>query len=324
VRRRSTTRPAPWGLLPDGHPAPSSAEPPNAATFVVEPGEPPEHLFRSLLGAYLGGAAEFEVRLDRRGASPDARDVVVTFCHRTRQPELVEDRRGILRLRDAAPEISGEVPNRLRRMGAEVVEFHRQAVASWSKLSLVDETFWDRKDDEIDRDAWQIQRWAARQLSAPSLSVGVFGPWTIARSLERIADHAVVLGQVGARFADFPDGVLSATSLTQFHHQALEHLGAVLATTDPAGANDLLDVGEALLQSGRSVADRLLSTAGRMSGSPGGEVAVSRVLDSISRTIAYTQDIAQVFLDGPMRWEAVPARAPNRVPPPQSRPLPAV
>ena len=134
----------------------------------------------------------------------------------------------------------------------------------------------------------------------------------------------VLLGEVGARFAQLPDGARSASQLKQFHRQALEHLEAVLVATDSAAANDLLDVGDALLQSGRAVADRLLSSSRRSAGAPVGEVATSRALDSIARTIAYAQDIAQLVLDRPVLWEAAARRAPEGSPPPQSRSLSAV
>src|SRR5208282_4045026 len=65
---------------------PSPSEGFEVANVSVGRGEPPEHVFRRLLGAYLAGAREFSVR-ERPGLSAGTRDVVRSFCRRTRQPD---------------------------------------------------------------------------------------------------------------------------------------------------------------------------------------------------------------------------------------------
>ena len=266
------------------------------ATIPVSRGESPEHLFRRLLGAYLGGAREFIVR-ERPSTSPRTREVVRTFCRRTRQPEIISDEGGVLRLRDLAYESPVPLAQRVGRMGRIVTDFHRDAVASWSNLPLGEDGQWERRDDEIDREAWYLQRLAAIQIDAGTDGTRVLGPWTVARSLERIADHAVILAEAGRRLVDLPQGSSTLVSLRQFHAQAMEHLEGVLASSDDARANDLLDMGEALAASGRSIGDRLLPVVHGVSMPPATAAAVARILESIGRTIAYAQDIAQVALD---------------------------
>jgi hypothetical protein len=268
----------------------------STATVTVGPHESPEHLFRRLLGAYLGGAREFVV-IDRPEVSIGTREVVRTFCRRTRQPEVVSEEGGEIRLRDLAYETPVPLPERLTRMGRIVLSFHREAVESWSELPLGEDDYWERRDDEIDREAWYVQRLAALRLQLDGTGVTLLGPWTIARSLERIADHATVIGETGRRLVELPRGAAALTSLQQFHHQAMDHLEGVLNARDDAAANDLLDMGEALLVSGRALADRLLPAVGGGTMPPATAAAVSRILESIGRTVAYAQDIAQVVLD---------------------------
>jgi len=283
-------------------PSSSPAEPPRSSgTFEVAAvsvgrGEPPEHLFRRLLGAYLGGAREFSIR-ERPALSSGTRDVVRTFCRRTRQPEVISDEAGVLRLRDLAFESPIPLDQRIARMGRLVIEFHREAVESWSALPFGADGYWERRDDEIDRESWYVERVAAIRLDAEGRRTDWLGIWTTARSLERIADHAVGLGEVGRRLVDLPNGVGPVTSLRQFHRQAMEHLEGVLDAHDGAAANDLLDLGEALLASGRALAERLLPAVGERAMPPATAAAVARILESIGRTIAYSQDIAQVTLD---------------------------
>jgi hypothetical protein len=276
-------------------------------------GEVPEHLFRRLLGAYLAGAREFTV-VERSKITPRTREVVRTFCRRTRQPEIISDEASVLRLRDLAFESPIPLDQRIDRMGRLVVEFHREAVDSWSHLPFFEDGYWERRDDEIDRDAWYVERVAAIQSDGPGGGLAWRGLWTTARSLERIADHAVVLGEVGRHLGDLPNGTGPVNSLRQFHRQAMEHLEGVLAATDGGPANDLLDLGEALQASGYGLSERLLPAVGGGTMTPATAAAVTRILESIGRTIAYAQDIAQVSLDrcGPRR-PTDPSRLERRV-----------
>jgi len=263
------------------------------------------------LGAYLAGAREFAVR-ERPALTTGTRDVVRTFCRRTRQPEIISDESGVLHLRDLAFESPIPLDQRLARMGRLVVEFHREAVDSWSHLPFGEDGYWERRDDEIDREAWYVERVAAIRLDTVGRRPEWLGLWTTARSLERIADHAVGLGEVGRRLVDLPNGAGPLTSLRQFHRQAMEHLEGVLGARDGAAANDLLDLGEALLSSGRSLSDRLLPAVGDGSMPPATAASVARILESIGRTVAYTQDIAQVTLDRSVPVAETEGRTPAR------------
>ncbi len=291
------------------------------ATLEVGRGEPPEHLFRRLLGAYLAGAREFAVR-ERPSITARTREVVRTFCRRTRQPEIISDEAGVLHLRDLAFESPIPLDQRIARMGRRVVEFHHEAVGSWSNLPFGEDGYWEHQDDEIDRDAWYVERLAAIQLGVAGRGPEWLGLWTTARSLERIADHAVVLGEVGRRLVDLPNGSGPVTSLRQFHRQAMEHLEGVLEATDGTTANDLLDLGDALQASGRALSDRLLPAVGVGTMPPATAAAVTRILESIGRTVAYSQDIAQVALDRSVPKDEIAGTASRRpvaaypVPPP--------
>ncbi len=289
------------------------------AVLQVGRGEPSEHLFRRLLGAYLAGAREFVVR-ERPAITASTREVIRSFCRRTRQPEIISDEAGVLHLRDLAFESPIPLEQRIARMGRLVVDFHREAVESWSHLPFSEDGYWERRDDEIDREAWYVERVAAIRLNAAGRGSEWLGLWTTARSLERIADHAVVIGEVGRQLVDLTSGNGPVTSLKQFHRQAMEHLEGVLQASDGATANDLLDLGEALQSSGRALSDRLLPAVGGGTMPPATAAAVTRILESIGRTVAYAQDIAQVALD---RWTPR-GEADGRLPGRRAAPVPTV
>jgi PhoU domain len=273
-----------------------------AVAFIeVDSSEPAEHLFRRLLSAYLRGETEFEV-VEVPQLSSGTREVVREFCRRTRSPELEGDDGQHLRVVDPEP-IEEGIDRRLQDLGAQVLRFHREAVESWSDLPLGAEGRWADRDDEIDRQAWYLERCIARgerrgaRPTAPATSA-----WTIARSLERIGDHAVALGEIGPRLAEFGPEASPVRELRQFHQQAMAHLEEVLRATDGRGANELLDVGEALAASGRALTDRLLPAVGDGSMTPATAAALARALEAISRTVAYSQDIAQAFFDRALQF----------------------
>jgi PhoU domain-containing protein len=267
-----------------------------AAVLSVGANERPEHLFRRLLGVYLGGAPEFIVR-ETPAISAGTREVVRTFCRRTRQPEIVSEDPDSIHLHDLSFESPVSLDQRVQRMGRLVLGFHREAVDAWGHLPFGDDGYWARRDDEVDREAWYIQRIAALRLAVPDRPVELLGAWTVARSLERIADHAIVLGVTGPRLVALPQGQGPVTPLRQFHAQAMEHLEGALAARDGDRANELLDTGMALAASGEALADRLLPGVGGGVMPPATAAAVARILESVGRTIAYAQDIVQVALD---------------------------
>ncbi len=302
--------PADPPFCPPNAPAADPEPTARGAAAVVDAGaaELPEHLFRRLLGAYLAGAPVFELR-QRGGLSAPNREVVRTFVRRTCGPAIVADTGDRIVLNDLPDGRPIPLERRLGRMGQMVLDLHRDAVASWRRLPLGAEDGWERRDDAIDREAWLLQRTVARRLAAGRPAPGLLGIWTVTRSLERIADHGVVLGSVGPRLIDRPRDAAPSTSLEQFHAQAMDHLEGVLAAADPGTANGLLDTGAALIESGRSLADRLLPGVGGATMPPATAAAIARVVESIGRTIAYAQDIAQVVLDAP---RAAPRRGSPR------------
>jgi phosphate uptake regulator len=286
-------------------PAPAPPGPVRSAAVVeVDPAEPAEHLFRRLLSSYLGGVAAVEV-VEVPRLSSSTREVVRAFCRRTRGPEVVADDGRTLTVADLEPAGTGSLDARLAELGHRVLAFHREAVESWSRLPLGADARWSERDDEIDRDAWYLERCLARaeggsRRSSPPVTTA----WTIARSLERIGDHAVTLGEVGPRLAEFGPSATPVRELRQFHAQAMAHLAAVLDARDAAGANELLDVGEALVASGRVLTERLLPAVGDGVMAPATAAAVARALEAVSRTVAYSQDIAQAFFDRTLRGPA--------------------
>jgi len=302
--------------LPNPPIEPRSATGRAAARLTLERQDPPEHLFRRLLSAYLSGARSFEV-VERPRVSSATREVAREFCRRTRQPQIVRDHGSVLTLTVTDERDPPDMDEALLRLGDDVLAFHREAVESWDRLPLGDDGAWARRDDDVDRESWVLERRLAREeREGRAQARPAAAAWTIVRSLERIADHAVTLGEVGPRLADLRADRSPVRELRQLHRQAMTHLADVLRSSDGSRANDLLDVGEALVASGRSLAERVLPAVGDGSMSPATAAAVARALEAIGRTVAYSQDIAQACFD---RSLSAPPRTElgRATPPPQ-------
>jgi phosphate uptake regulator len=297
----------------------------HAILIDVPAGTVPEHLFRRLLGAYLAGSASFKV-VEPGGISAETRGVVRTFVRRTIQPEIISEEGSVLELQDVSDASPVPLVKLLGRMGQLVVALQRDAGTSWARPTTARGPAWALRDDEVDRQAWFIERSASRLLHGdddlPGIAEGGIGPlgcWSVARSLERIADHAVRMGEAGALLSDQAVPKAHLVFLQQFHEQALGHLDRVLealAEESSARANELLDTGEALHETARTLSERLFPPTGVSPPLPASSVfALGRILESVDRTVAYAQDIAQVALDRGLPLN----RAPTALPSPERR-----
>lgn len=316
-------RPLPDGsiLLKDS----SESLAPARSVIVVRAGMPPEHLFRQLVGAYLAGAVEFVLH-EPAGISPETRSVARTFARRTVQPEIVTEEPATLVLRDVSLGSRLPLPQLLRRMFQLVVDLQSEAVRSFEHATEGRDIQLGPRDDEVDRHAWLIERILTMRIATDASGELLRSPLDdpvqvllLVRSLERIADHAVSIAEHGSHFAQLAPSKRIVNALTRHHQQVLDHLRAAYALAerpDASQANEVIDAGEALHATHRTLLENLV---GYVSGSPlppTGVVALGLILQSIDRTTAYADDIAEGALDRATRSEIqrdpVPPRTDDR------------
>jgi phosphate uptake regulator len=276
-------------------------------TFTVPMGgsTPPEHVFRQLIAAYLAGANEF-VLAEADGLRPATRALARTFARRTATPELVSEDGRLIVLRDSSEGTEVALPHLLRRMFRIAHDMQETAGGFLDPAARLDLTDLTARDDEVDRLGWHVERTLARRLdpehrgddgadlrdAIPSL--------LIARAVERVADHAVILGENAARLADCPIPEPVRAALHAYHAQALDFLEAAFQVAERpeiGRANELLDTGEALHAAHATLTESFLVRGGAADLTPLASAGLGQVLQSIDRTTAYAQDIAEVGLD---------------------------
>ena len=168
---------------------------------------------------------------------------------------------------------------------------------------------WPRRDDDVDRHAWLIERiLTLRQGAGPGDPREPFSSipqaFLLVRSLERIADHAVLIAEHGARWAETTPPARLVRSVSDFHVQARTLLDQAFAAAEGGQAdhaNDILDTGEALHAQYQTLVESTLSRHGGLPFPEAARVELALLLQSIDRTVAYSEDIAEAGLDSGVR-----------------------
>jgi phosphate uptake regulator len=266
----------------------------------------PEHLFRQLIGAYLSGASEFLIYEDG-GISAQTRGVAKTFVRRTVQPEIVSEESTTLLLKDVSLGTGLPLPQLLHRMFQVVDNLQQEAALAWDAGGRHRPESLETRDDEVDRHEWLIERVLTLRLTSEVIDTGRNTPFEdpmqcllLARALERVADHAVQIQENGSRLLESSPPRRILASVGGFHRQVLENLRRafrVAESPDAGSANDIIDTGEALHATHRTLTEGFLAHGGFAELSPIAVASLGLVLQSIDRTAAYAQDIAQVGLD---------------------------
>jgi len=299
---RLTTRSDGSIVLLDRSPAPEVRR----AVLEVRPTTSSEHLFRDLIGAYLTGASEFDLRVPG-GITPEVRATVRTFVRRTIQPEIVSEEGDAIVLRDVSLGGFLPVPSLIRRMFQVVRDIQADAGRSWTAADDRRLPVLEARDDEVDRYAWLVERVLAMQGWAglpdrenDAKAEDPLGDLLVARYLERIGDHGVRIEEHGLKLRDSGVPRRVVDSLSDYHAQVLAHLRDAFEASqrgDIDRANEVIDTGQALHATHDALSENLLHQSSSARVHPAAHTALSLLLESMDRTTAYAQDIGEVGLD---------------------------
>ncbi len=281
---------------------------PRVAQINVRVDRPREHLFRQLIAAYLDGAKEFHIR-EPGGVSAETRATARAFARRTIQPEIVSEDGDHLFLRDVSRGRELDLSPLLKRMHQVVSRLQEEAEGTFTGARREAPGDWPNRDDEVDRYAWLVERILTLKSTSPSGGAPVpFGSipqvLLLVRSLERTADHAVLIAEHGARWAETSPAPRLVRAVKDLHDQARQLFARAFRAAldgDTGSANDLLDAGEALHTHYRTLVESMLTHLGGPPIPEAGRVELALLLQSIDRTVAYSEDIAEAGLDSGVR-----------------------
>lgn len=264
----------------------------------VESGDPRDHIFRKLIGAYISGFDIIELKF-RPEAAAEIRRVARQFTRTVIGPEILEESRTSLVLQDISNPAEIDAAKGLRRMYMTTRAMHEDAVEvlRTRDLSLAKDV--EQRDEDVDRLYWMVaKQYSLAHLAGPTTAAdwrrtGVHNYRLVAKLLERIGDHAE---RIASAAASLQIG-LEPRLLKDLHgasQSALEILDAsfqALMAKDADAANEAIDHAAGLQKITDSLMHRVATRKGEEL------LALGAIVESIKRTGGYATDIAEIAIN---------------------------
>jgi len=279
-------------------------EKPTAETIEVTSKDNPNSIIRKLVALYLIGYNTIHIATKEERIQSVQRNMVKEFVRRKLVgTEIVSDSRtGVaLQVLLSYPELS--VGDALRRMAIIATAMHRDAINALRNMNvdLAEEII--RMDDEVDRFNFYIIRQLKSAVSEEQTlkEIGLerprdcLGYRLIAKSVERVADHAVyVSNNVLGLKNGVPDPVMEGLDrMSDFAITSFEQAIKSLFTKDYSSADQVVEDNLRIRAMEREVIDRITEA-----GLDAESVSLLRlIVESIRRTAEYGSDIAEVVLN---------------------------
>ncbi|HTT15496.1 MAG TPA: phosphate uptake regulator PhoU [Thermoplasmata archaeon] len=283
-----------------------------------------EHLFRRLIAEYIAGYPLLEIRTSGRMA-PRTRDVIRSFAQRMIGPEILEETGEAVILQDVVGQNPLPIPSIVRRMHQMVRAMQADAMASFRARdpSIARDVI--ERDWEVDRLHWFLEKQVtsalrdARILATLELTLPECSTYLLAsRVLERIADHAVRIGEtvtILGKERTPPKLVAELDKMASRAGQALADALDALENRNIPKANAVIDAAQQLTRERDHILHELSSKSGRLA------VGLAYILESLERSAFYASDLAEIAInravESPAREEiprAPPAKAPGVAP----------
>jgi len=262
--------------------------------------EKSQHLFRDLIGTYLAGSTEIKV-VGKPRLTVKERKTIRKFSASVIGLEIIEEEAAQAILTDMSN--PGALPFR-----RAIKRLYKIVNAMYNDSILVLEGSEDLAADVVDRDKeadklqWFIERQfnmmledssLSRQLQASSFEGVVYS--NVARYLERIADHACRLAEVGYIAGQIPGRKM--LPLAKEAGEIMKDAMKSIINNNPRKATVVIDRGKKTVQKAqRYFENRYKKEMER-------PLEFSIAMDAIMRTIAYSTDISEAAINYSAKME---------------------
>ena len=256
--------------------------------------EESQHLFRDLIGVYLAGATEIKVVGNPR-LTVEERKTIRKFSASVIGLEIIEEEATIAILNDMSN--PGALPLR-----TAIKRLYKIVNAMYSDSILILEGSKELAADVVDRDKeadklqWFIERQfnmmledssLSRPLQATSFEGVIYS--NVARYLERIADHACRLAEIG-----YVAGLIPGRKMLPLAKDAeyiMKEAMKSFINNEPRKATNNIDKGKKTMQKARKYFENKYKKEMEH------PLEFSIAVDAIMRTIAYSTDISEATIN---------------------------
>ena len=256
--------------------------------------EESQHLFRDLIGVYLAGATEIKVVGNPR-LTVKERKTIRKFSASVIGLEIIEEEATIAILNDMSN--PGALPLR-----TAIKRLYKIVNAMYSDSILILEGTKELAADVVDRDKeadklqWFIERQfnmmledssLSRQLQATSFEGVIYS--NVARYLERIADHACRLAEIG-----YVAGLIPGRKMLPLAKDAeyiMKEAMKSFINNEPRKATNNIDKGKKTMQKARTYFENKYKKEMEQ------PLEFSIAVDAIMRTIAYSTEISEATIN---------------------------
>ena len=256
--------------------------------------EESQHLFRDLIGVYLAGGTEIKVTGNPR-LTVKERKTIRKFSASVIGLEIIEEEATQAILTDMSN--PGALPFR-----TAIKRLYKIVSAMYNDSILILEGSEDLAADVVDRDKeadklqWFIERQfnmmlensnLSRQLEASAFEGVVYS--NVARYLERIADHACRLAEIG-----YVAGLIPGRKMLPLAKDAGDIMKEAMKSfinSDPRKATVIIDKGKKTMQKAQKYFENKYKKEMEH------PLEFSIAMDAIMRTIAYSTDISEAAIN---------------------------
>jgi phosphate uptake regulator len=258
-----------------------------------------ETLFRKFIGAYLAGFDIIEINSSEK-ISPVIRQEIRRMVQNLIGPEIIDETSNSVKIKDLLDSSDLSLIQGLKRMYVITRGMHRDAVIALEQRDkdLAEDV--ETRDNEVDKFYWMIAKQYNLVMNdmffADKMNVKpqeVLGYLLVARSIERIADHAKrlasnaknVKGKIDIipKIVNASDAILKEfdEAISSFHRNKFEHANEVVIKARALG----------------KITQQLTQEIFGLKLDAATIVALAYIIDSLERTRAYILDIAETAIN---------------------------
>jgi len=266
----------------------------------IEESSDSQYLFRQLVGTYIRGYKNIIIK-SKNEIDPQMRNSVMMFTQILIGPEVVEEDPRTIVIKDLLSPTEMPFDKTLKRMFLLVKNMHENAISALATgdKGLADDVV--ARDRDVDRLQWLIARQTSMVLEDITLAkkMGVMQNsatyyFLTSRILERVGDHAVIIGSKVPALIDKKLGDKAMKDIVSASGLAIDILSKSMEAwnkRDIRSANSNIECVSDLVAQCESINDHAMSIRGEAA------IALSYVSESIRRTGEYAGDISELLID---------------------------